>query len=131
MTPAIKAIVVDPTKRTVEEVMLPTTPAPPGSSAGAQVRAEEFARILGCQGLDGIYLDEGVMLTLGDEPISERAADFWEYGLDCRPIPGVGVITGHDAGKDHVFDSPISLEEVRAKVIFTGHVMRGETVDEG
>jgi hypothetical protein len=44
MTDPIKALVVDPTKRTVEEVMLPTVVADPEEGCGVQVDGNGSSR---------------------------------------------------------------------------------------
>jgi hypothetical protein len=129
MTTEIRAIVVDPTKHTIEEVRLPTTPGDGG--AGAQVGAEAFQRLIGCEFLEGTYLGKGISLMLNGEPVPEvesQPRDFWQYGSDCDPILGIGVISGHDMMRDHAYDCPISLEEARSRIRFTKRIIRGSKV---
>jgi hypothetical protein len=128
MTDAIRAIVIDPTKRTIEEVMLPTEPGKGRTRIKDSLKT--FYRLIGCSEIEMTYLAEGVLLTLDGEAAPESGpCDFWQYD-NCEPIPGVGVLNGHDIMRAHYFDCPITLEEARAKIKFTKRIIRGMDVRE-
>ena len=121
MTDTIRAIVVDPTKRTIEEVRLPTRPGNGGA----------FREIIGCETLESFYLRCGEIVMVDGEALLADPApqDFWQYE-NSAPIGSIGVISGHDVMTDTASDTTLSLDKVRKAVTFTRRIVRGMDVHE-
>ena len=130
-TAPIKAIVVDPDQRTIKEVML-ATKSGSDFGAGTQVSLAEFRKHLKCKWVEATYLGKAASLMVNAKSPDEGVPiGFWQYGPGCQPIPGIGVISGHDIMKDHAFDSPISPTEAHEKIKFTKRIIRAHKITEG
>lgn len=119
MSEPIKALVIDPDARTIEEVDLETHDSQHG--AGVLVPLAEFKRVLGCDRVEFTYLKPGVALVVPEGPVEETApVGFWQYQSesDFEPIPGRSLVHGHDILRDHASDSPITLDEARKDITF-------------
>jgi hypothetical protein len=98
---------------------------PSPTARRARFLSRPVQRIIDGEGLEMTSLGKGTLLMLDEEPVYEGTHDFWQYGPQCQPIPGIGVISGHDVMEDHFHDCPISLAEAREKIIFTKRIVRG------
>ena len=132
----IKAIVIDPTARTIVETELATW-SNPDRFYGTQVVLKDLYALIGCEIVDMFYLPGGTNQAVvdGKSLLSETPPEhFWQYGPNCEATAGIGVITGHDAMKDDWRSTTLSLEEVRNAVKFTHCIapgMKVETTEDG
>lgn len=136
MSEPIKGLLIDPTKRTVEEVLLASKPGDPDKCHGTQVLYGEYKRLLGDVEMDHTYLGAVANVALGVPVVDDEGGpmDFWQWP-GCDPVPGLTLLHGHRIMEDACFDCPISLEDARAQVTFTKRIIRGyqttETKGEG
>jgi hypothetical protein len=108
----VRAIVVDPKARTVEEIRLATKPGNPKNGYGTQLDQGAVANVIGSETFTDVDMIHAGEVVLVDRD-GDRGEHFWRYGDDDAPVGGVGVIVGYDAGDDAYRDTSLKLEEVR------------------
>lgn len=127
---SVRAIIINPTDRTITETKLPTQPDNQSKGYRGQVKTTDLHKVIGCRTVDMVYLDRQNQVTVNGEgamavPPPQK---FWQYGDRCGPILGIGIVTGHDLSTDEWFDTTLSLDEVRAAVVFTRRIVRGQKI---
>jgi hypothetical protein len=127
MSEPIRAIVIDPAARTIAEARLPTEPGNPKYHYGTRVDIEAWYATIGCKMVEMHYLPDDLNMAVIDaelllaEPPPTR---FWQWGENCKPVAGIGIIAGYDFKTDTWSSTTLSLEEARKRVRFAERNVR-------
>jgi hypothetical protein len=128
MSEPIRAIVIDPEARTITEVELPAEPGNPKYHYGTRVDTKTWYETIGCEMVEMHYLPDDLNMAVIDGKLlaaEPPPARFWQWGENCQPIAGIGVIAGHDFKTDTWSSTTLSLDEARKMVRFTKGNGRG------
>ncbi len=128
MSEPIRAIVIDPAACTITEAELPTEPGNPKYHYGTRVDTETWYATIGCEMVEMHYLPDDLNMAVIDaksllaEPPPTR---FWQWGENCQPVAGIGIIAGYDFKTDTWSSTTLSFDEARKRVRFTKRNVSG------
>jgi hypothetical protein len=113
----IKAIVIDPAKRSVKEVRLAIEPGDPENGFGTQIANDAVEKIVGSDAIEALDLRPGEVVLV-DALRQSETVETWRFGGDDETISGPGVIVAYDPAADAYTSTEMTLGEVRQAVVF-------------